>query len=152
MARKAILIGCNYPGTKAEPTGKNVLRRKRMCFLFITVETGEEDDTSYDECIVPSDMNLITDDDFKDLVDELPRGDGILLSRCQTDQTSADAIPAGNSAKAYGGFSNAIQSILEETGGAVTNQELVLKARQKLKIAGFTQQPGLYSWVDMFSS
>ncbi|CAL0333655.1 unnamed protein product [Lupinus luteus] len=403
MARKSVLIGCNYRGTKAElkgcindvwkmhtclikrynfceedivvlidtdesytqPTGKNIrVELQRLVgsamegdVLFVhysghgtrlPAESGEEDDTGYDECIVPSDMNLITDDDFKDLVDELPRGvrltivsdschsggllketkeqigdstkgaedqdsgsglsnflhqklenafnsrgihvpsalqhhrrikhdevedrdtylphgqhhhvknkslplstlidilkqktgkddidvgklrptlfdvfgedaspkvkkfmkvildklqhgdgeggkhggilglvgglaqeflkqkldenegyakpallthvgskqevyagsnkgrlpeGGILLSGCQTDQTSADAIPAGNSAKAYGAFSNAIQGILEETDGAVTNQELVLKARQKLKSAGFTQQPGLY--------
>ncbi|OIW08105.1 hypothetical protein TanjilG_06648 [Lupinus angustifolius] len=73
----------------------------------------------------------------------LPEG-GILLSGCQTDQTSADASPAGNSANAYGAFSNAIQTILEESDGEITNQELVLKAREKLKRAGFTQQPGLY--------
>ncbi|XP_047168269.1 metacaspase-5-like [Vigna umbellata] len=73
----------------------------------------------------------------------LPDG-GILLSGCQTDQTSADASPAGNAANAYGAFSNAIQAIIEETRGAVTNQELVLKAREKLKRGGFTQRPGLY--------
>ncbi|QCD85996.1 metacaspase-5-like [Vigna unguiculata] len=73
----------------------------------------------------------------------LPDG-GILLSGCQTDQTSADASPAGNAADAYGAFSNAIQAIIEERRGAVTNQELVLKAREKLKRGGFTQRPGLY--------
>ncbi|KAK7313815.1 hypothetical protein VNO77_39017 [Canavalia gladiata] len=73
----------------------------------------------------------------------LPDG-GILMSGCQTDQTSADASPSGNSASAYGAFSNAIQAIIEETDGAVTNQELILKARKKLKKGGFTQQPGLY--------
>lgn len=73
----------------------------------------------------------------------LPNG-GILLSGCQTDQTSADASPSGNSDSAYGAFSNAIQAIIEETDGAITNQELVLKAREKLKRDGFTQRPGLY--------
>ena len=73
----------------------------------------------------------------------LPDG-GILMSGCQTDQTSADASPSGNSGGAYGAFSNAIQAIIEETDGAVTNQELVLRAREKLKREGFTQQPGLY--------
>jgi len=73
----------------------------------------------------------------------LPDG-GILLSGCQTDQTSADASPSGNTANAYGAFSNAIQAIIEESRGAVTNQELVLKAREKLKRGGFTQRPGLY--------
>ncbi|TKY68542.1 Metacaspase-4 protein [Spatholobus suberectus] len=73
----------------------------------------------------------------------LPDG-GILMSGCQTDQTSADASPSGNSASAYGAFSNAIQAIIEETDGAITNQELVYKAREKLKRGGFTQKPGLY--------
>ncbi|GAV64892.1 Peptidase_C14 domain-containing protein [Cephalotus follicularis] len=73
----------------------------------------------------------------------LPDG-GILISGCQTDQTSADASPSGNAEEAYGALSNAIQTILEETGGAVTNKELVSKARQILKGQGFTQRPGLY--------
>ncbi|XP_054815932.1 metacaspase-5-like [Prosopis cineraria] len=73
----------------------------------------------------------------------LPAG-GILMSGCQSDQTSADASPAGDSDNAYGAFSNAIQAIIEETDGAVTNQELVTKAREKLGGQGFTQKPGLY--------
>lgn len=70
---------------------------------------------------------------------------GILLSGCQSDQTSADfASPYGNSDAASGAFSNVIQSIIEETDGAVTNRELVLKARMVLKSQGFDQKPGLY--------
>ncbi|XP_027343972.1 metacaspase-5-like isoform X2 [Abrus precatorius] len=69
---------------------------------------------------------------------------GILLSGCQTDQTSADASPYGNSDRAYGAFSNVIQTIIEETNGAVTNRELVLKARKILRKQGFNQKPGLY--------
>ncbi|GMH07953.1 hypothetical protein Nepgr_009793 [Nepenthes gracilis] len=69
---------------------------------------------------------------------------GILLSGCQSDQTSADASPSGNSHEAYGAFSNAIQSILAESDGTVTNRELVLRARDMLKNQGFTQRPGLY--------
>lgn len=115
MAKKALLVGINYPGTKAElkgcindvkrmrcclidrygfaeedivvlidtddsypqPTGANVRRAISNLiasaepgdFLFfqysghgtrLPAETGEEDDTGYDECIVPCDMNLIT--------------------------------------------------------------------------------------------
>ncbi|KAJ0042685.1 hypothetical protein Pint_17136 [Pistacia integerrima] len=73
----------------------------------------------------------------------LPDG-GILISGCQTDQTSADASPSGNADKAYGALSNAIQTIIEETGGEISNQELVLRARKILKRQGFTQRPGLY--------
>ncbi|GAA0138828.1 hypothetical protein LIER_00498 [Lithospermum erythrorhizon] len=69
---------------------------------------------------------------------------GILISGCQTDQTSADATPGGNSSEAYGALSNAIQIIISQTEGAVTNQQLVVKARELLKKQGFTQRPGLY--------
>ncbi|GAA0145289.1 hypothetical protein Leryth_010182 [Lithospermum erythrorhizon] len=401
MAKKAVLIGCNYPGTKAElkgcindvrqmykclverygfseddisvlvdtdesyeqPTGKNVRRALSNLirsaqpgdFLFVhysghgtrlPAETGEEDDTGYDECIVPTDMNLITDDDFRDMVDQVPEGcyltivsdcchsggliagakeqigestrdnadqeeeshggfknffhqtfenvlesrgielpsalsshrrreeeepeadnpggefgyvkskslplstlidilkqktgkddidvgkirptlfdvfgedsspkvkkfmkvildklngdgagesggfmgmvgglaqqflkqkleendegyakpamdthveskkevyagsaqrslsdGGILISGCQTDQTSADASPGGNASDAYGALSNAIQLIIAESDGTITNQQLVAKARELLKKQGFTQRPGLY--------
>ncbi|XP_004488558.3 metacaspase-5-like [Cicer arietinum] len=380
MAKKAVLIGCNYPGTKAElngcindvwrmhtclihkygflenditvlidtdhsytqPTGKNIrsamsrlVRSARpgdVLFVHysghgtrLPAETGEDDDTGYDECIVPTDMNLITDEDFREFVEKLPKGcritmvsdschsgglieaakeqigestkegsqlsssgfifqnflhrtvddtikndigeydethnqeysyvknrslplptlidmlkvktgqddidigklrstlfyifredaspkvkqfmkfilnkfqygdgesgghsgilglvsnlaqgllkhnlnesdeeyenpvgnveeyatstkrnfvdGGVLLSGCQTDQTSADASPDGNSKEAYGAFSNAIQAIIAETDGVVTHRELILKARKKLKRQGYTQKPGLY--------
>ncbi|KAI5668400.1 hypothetical protein M9H77_18253 [Catharanthus roseus] len=404
MAKKAVLIGCNYPGTKAElkgcindvrrmyrclverygfsedditvlidtdssytnPTGRNIRRAlsdliksaRPGDFLFVhysghgtrlPAETGEEDDTGYDECIVPTDMNLITDDDFRELVDRIPEGcritivsdschsgglidetkeqigestkrshqdqehgfgfknflhqkvqdafesrgiqipslhrhheeeqeeeasgvqplpgggyvknkslplstlidilkqktgkedidvgkirptlfdvfgddsspkvkkfmnflmdklhrhrsgeeegeqggflgmvgglamqflkqkleendedyakpaketrieskqeayagatnrslpdSGILISGCQTNQTSADATPQGNASESYGALSNAIQIIIAESDGLISNQELVLKARELLKSQGFTQRPGLY--------
>ncbi|KAK8961057.1 Metacaspase-5 [Platanthera guangdongensis] len=134
MAKKAVLIGCNYPGTKAElkgcvndvrrmhrclvdrygfdetdievlidtdasstqPTGKNIRRAITQLirsagpgdFLFVhysghgtrlPAETGEDDDTGYDECIVPCDMNLITDDDFRLFVEELPEGSRLTI-------------------------------------------------------------------------
>ncbi|TKY49461.1 Metacaspase-5 protein [Spatholobus suberectus] len=366
MAKRAVLIGCNYPGTKAElkgcikdvwrmhkclinvygfsekdvivlidtdhsytqPTGKNIrmalsklVRSAKpgdVLFLHysghgtrLPAETDEEDNTGYDECIVPTDMNLIIDDDFRQFVDKVPRGCritivsdcchsgglieakeqigdstdegtqnsaslfhfknvlhrnmeqdtivmrnrslplstltdilkqksgkddieigklrhtlfhvfgedasprvknftkhklqhgsgesgghrilglvgdlaqqifehkpdeddeghvekrggskkeehaasvkrslldcGILLSGCQSDQTCADASPNGNSDTAYGAFSNVIQDIIEETNGAVTNRELVLKARTMLKRQGFSQKPGLYCGVN----
>uniref|UniRef100_A0A1J3CS63 Metacaspase-6 n=1 Tax=Noccaea caerulescens TaxID=107243 RepID=A0A1J3CS63_NOCCA len=366
MAKKAVLIGINYVGTKAElrgcvndvrrmhislveqygfskenikllidtdsstikPTGKNI--RQALLDLVesaelgdvlfvhysghgtrLPAETGEDDDTGYDECIVPSDMNLITDDDIRDLVDMVPNdcpitivsdschsgglideakeqigestkkkkpkqesgdssninktvdeeteeaveteskeiinelgnrslpletlidmlkqetgnddievgkirttlfdmfgedsspkvkkfmdaiqsklqetGDqgeilesveelaqefleqklnddvklaiqevyagaingglpdnGILISGCQTDQTSADASPPGHPELAYGALTNAIQIILKETKGKISNKELVLKVRKLLKKQGFEQRPGLY--------
>ncbi|KAI5440861.1 metacaspase-5 [Lathyrus oleraceus] len=77
---------------------------------------------------------------------------GILLSGCQTDQTSADASPHGNPDEAYGAFSNAIQAIIAETGGVVTNRQLVLKARKKLHRQGYTQKPGLYCSDDNASA
>ncbi|KAL6619003.1 hypothetical protein ACP70R_034142 [Stipagrostis hirtigluma subsp. patula] len=68
---------------------------------------------------------------------------GVLISGCQTDQTSADATtPDGVS---YGALSDAIQTILaEKKHGSVTNRELVVRAREFLARQGYPQQPGLY--------
>ncbi|ONK65557.1 uncharacterized protein A4U43_C07F38320 [Asparagus officinalis] len=74
---------------------------------------------------------------------------GILISGCQTDQTSADANPPNG--RAYGALSNAIQTILEETHREISNEELVQKARKMLARQRFSQRPGLYcsdSYVD----
>ncbi|WVZ99090.1 hypothetical protein U9M48_044440 [Paspalum notatum var. saurae] len=68
----------------------------------------------------------------------------VLISGCQTDETSADATTADG--VSYGALSNAIQTILAGTklGAAVTNRELVVGAREMLSGQGYTQQPGLY--------
>ncbi|KAF5182521.1 Metacaspase-4, partial [Thalictrum thalictroides] len=115
MSKKAILVGCNYPGTQGElqgcindvvrmyqclidrygftekdiyvmvdtdssfpqPTGINIRNAfsvfcesagpgDSLFFHFsghgtrFPAEPGSDDNTGYDECIVPSDMNLIT--------------------------------------------------------------------------------------------
>ncbi|KAG2618400.1 hypothetical protein PVAP13_3NG079558 [Panicum virgatum] len=74
----------------------------------------------------------------------LPRN-GVLISGCQTDETSADATtPDGVS---YGALSNAIQTVLagsKRGAAAATNRELVVRARELLAKQGYTQQPGLY--------
>lgn len=69
---------------------------------------------------------------------------GVLISGCQTDETSADATTADG--VSYGALSNAIQTVLAGTkrGAAVTNRELVVRARDLLSRQGYTQQPGLY--------
>jgi len=64
-----------------------------------------------------------------------------------TDETSADATTADG--MSYGALSNAIQTILAGNGkkrgaAAVTNRELVVRARELLSKQGYTQQPGLY--------
>ncbi|CAH2037363.1 unnamed protein product [Thlaspi arvense] len=70
---------------------------------------------------------------------------GILLSGCQTDQRSED-VYVTKTGKAYGAFSDAIQTILSETrkGKKITNKQMVLKAREILKKQKFSQRPGLY--------
>lgn len=72
----------------------------------------------------------------------VPRN-GVLVSGCQTDQTAGDATtPDGVS---YGLLSDAIQTVLaRKKEGAVTNRELVLRARELLAKQGVPQQPGLY--------
>lgn len=129
MSKRALLVGCNYPGTKCElhgcandvkrmkellldrfgfdeadilvmldsdpslpqPTGRNIRRSLAKliegtqpgdCLVFhysghgtqVPAESGESDDTGSDEAIVPTDMNLLTDDDFRDLVNQIPVG------------------------------------------------------------------------------
>eukprot|EP00249_Psilotum_nudum_P013610 c24423_g2_i1 orf=358-1683(-) len=69
---------------------------------------------------------------------------GILISGCQSSETSADANPTGNSSQAYGAMSNAIQTILAEHCDPITNHELVSRAQQLLQKQGFSQHPGLY--------
>ncbi|KAL2644690.1 hypothetical protein R1flu_012277 [Riccia fluitans] len=127
--RKALLIGCNYPGTKAElhgcvndvsrmykclkdkfnfadeditvmidtdkasvqPTGVNIkkvlarlideVQPGDVLFLHysghgtqVPAESGDEEDDGFDEAIVPCDLNLLTDDDFRLLFKNIKDG------------------------------------------------------------------------------
>ncbi|PKU87118.1 Metacaspase-6 [Dendrobium catenatum] len=130
VGKAAVLIGCNYPGTKAELKGcVNDVHRMRRCLIdhfgfteanitilidtddSYTLPTGvnirrainrlvrsanpgdddlflhfsghgarlpaqpeENDNTGYHECIVPCDMNLIIDEDFRHFVNKLADG------------------------------------------------------------------------------
>ncbi|KAF7011316.1 hypothetical protein CFC21_025639 [Triticum aestivum] len=67
---------------------------------------------------------------------------GVLVSGCQSSQTSADATTTQGSS--FGALSNAIQTILEGEEGEVTNRDLVMAAREALARQGYAQQPGLY--------
>ncbi|KAJ6853981.1 metacaspase-9 [Iris pallida] len=69
---------------------------------------------------------------------------GILLSGCQTDETSADMSPEEEGGKAYGAFSNSLQLVLGEHEGKLSNKELVTSARKLLSKQGFEQHPCLY--------
>ncbi|CAN0910228.1 AMC9 [Linum grandiflorum] len=76
--------------------------------------------------------------------------EGILLSGCQANETSADINPASSTMasggeKAYGAFSNAIQKVLKENQGTLSNKEVVVRVREVLKKQGFVNQhPCLY--------
>ncbi|KAH7438391.1 hypothetical protein KP509_04G013100 [Ceratopteris richardii] len=73
---------------------------------------------------------------------------GVLVSGCQSHQTSADAAnPNGDPADAFGALSNAIQTIFASTeagGQPISNRYLVTEVRRLLASQGYTQQPGLY--------
>lgn len=67
---------------------------------------------------------------------------GILLSGCQSNETSADAMPARG--ESYGAFSNAIQMVLGQSSAPLSNRDLILQVRKTLHSQGFKQHPCLY--------
>jgi len=67
---------------------------------------------------------------------------GILLSGCQSNETSADAKPAHG--ESYGAFSNAIQMVLSQSKAPLSNRDLILQVRKTLQSQGFKQHPCLY--------
>lgn len=69
---------------------------------------------------------------------------GILLSGCQSNETSADATPSGDHSKSYGAFSNALMTVLAQRPGTISNRELVLAVRENLSKSGFKQHPCLF--------
>jgi metacaspase-1 len=69
---------------------------------------------------------------------------GILLSGCQTDETSADVEGSSGSGKACGAFSNAVQAVLAAHPAPMSNREVVRGARAALAEQGFRQHPCLY--------
>eukprot|EP00252_Welwitschia_mirabilis_P004692 TRINITY_DN14992_c0_g1_i1.p1 TRINITY_DN14992_c0_g1~~TRINITY_DN14992_c0_g1_i1.p1 ORF type:complete len:348 (-),score=21.15 TRINITY_DN14992_c0_g1_i1:84-1085(-) len=69
---------------------------------------------------------------------------GILLSGCQTDETSADACPTGKAEESFGAFSDALQKVLQENRRPITNIDLVFSARKILVQEGYSQHPCLY--------
>ncbi|KAK6228553.1 hypothetical protein QQP08_005167 [Theobroma cacao] len=79
-----------------------------------------------------------------DLLESLKTDEGILLSGCQADETSADMNAIEGGGKAYGAFSNAVHMVLNENPGALSNRKVVLMARKVLEAQGFEQHPCLY--------
>ncbi|XP_061345431.1 metacaspase-9 [Gastrolobium bilobum] len=79
-----------------------------------------------------------------DLFEPLRPDEGILLSGCQADETSADMNPNMGGGKAYGAFSNAVQMVLKDNPSKLSNREVVMMARKILQGQGFEQHPCLY--------
>ncbi|KAL2320559.1 hypothetical protein Fmac_029528 [Flemingia macrophylla] len=83
--------------------------------------------------------------DLDCLLEPLRPDEGILLSGCQADETSADMSPNEGGGRAYGAFSNAVQTVLKEhPGKKLSNSEVVIMARKILQSQGFEQHPCLY--------
>ncbi|CAJ2671895.1 metacaspase-9 [Trifolium pratense] len=80
----------------------------------------------------------------RELSQPLKSDEGILLSGCQSDETSADMSPNMSNGKAYGAFSNAVQIVLKDNKEKLSNREVVMKARDVLQRQGFVQHPCLY--------
>jgi len=80
----------------------------------------------------------------RELLEMLGPDEGILLSGCQADETSADMSPGQGGGKAYGAFSNAVEMVLRENEGGLSNREVVVRARKVLQSKGFEQHPCLY--------
>jgi hypothetical protein len=80
----------------------------------------------------------------RDLSQPLKSDEGILLSGCQSDETSADMSPNMSNGKAYGAFSNAVQIVLMDNKEKLSNREVLMKARDVLQRQGFIQHPCLY--------
>ncbi|OAE27538.1 hypothetical protein AXG93_3857s1360 [Marchantia polymorpha subsp. ruderalis] len=64
MAKRAVLVGCNYPGSYC-PLGHGGQ---------IPAESGDQEDDGEDECIYPADLNPMTDDTFRLLLANLNPG------------------------------------------------------------------------------
>ncbi|KAL2895679.1 Metacaspase-9 [Bienertia sinuspersici] len=81
-------------------------------------------------------------------LDRATKGDyGILLSGCQSNETSADVHlddDEGDMAKAHGAFTYAVQKVLKQNLGQLSNKEVVIMAREVLQGQGFRQHPCLY--------
>ena len=70
---------------------------------------------------------------------------GILVSGCQTSETSID-MNFGDGGDSCGALNNAIQIVIGSAppDEPITNRQLVTKVHELLASKGFTQQPGLY--------
>ncbi|KAK8482621.1 hypothetical protein V6N13_092310 [Hibiscus sabdariffa] len=75
----------------------------------------------------------------------LTEDEGILLSGCQANETSADLTGSElTKGEAHGAFTYALVQALKEDG-SLTNKELVVNVRKILQKWGFEQHPCLYS-------
>ncbi|KAJ3681026.1 hypothetical protein LUZ60_015515 [Juncus effusus] len=75
---------------------------------------------------------------------QLNADNGILLSGCQTNETSADIGAEEGDGKPCGAFSHSLQKVIKEHPAVISNKELVTKARKLLQEEHMSQHPCLY--------
>lgn len=91
------------------------------------------------------DASLMFHHGVEPVSEPLKPDEGILLSGCQTNETSADVEGTENGRKPYGAFSNAVQMVLKENPNPLSNKEIVMLARKILALQHFYKQhPCLY--------
>nr|GME05886.1 metacaspase-9 [Ipomoea batatas] len=73
----------------------------------------------------------------------LDADEGILLSGCQANEVSRD-VPTKEGQPPRGAFSYAVETVLKEHPGPLSNRELVLLARKVIKKYQLPQHPCLY--------
>lgn len=76
------------------------------------------------------------------------KGTGVLITGCQSNETSADACPSGDPNKAFGALTNALTTAVaackkKNPNANPTNAQLVQQVRTTLHKAKFTQNPCL---------
>ncbi|KAH6794501.1 metacaspase 9 [Perilla frutescens var. hirtella] len=92
-----------------------------------------------------ADASLMFQHEVEPMIKPLKADEGILLSGCQTNETSADVEINANGRKPCGAFSNAVQVVLKENAGPLSNKEVVMLARKILVLQHFNRQhPCLY--------
>lgn len=79
---------------------------------------------------------------------EASKGTGVLVTGCQSHETSADACPSGNPKKAFGALSNALTTTVaavkkKNPNAKMHNYFVVSEVRKTLLKAGFEQNPCL---------
>lgn len=80
--------------------------------------------------------------------DQLGEDIGVLITGCQSNETSADACPGGDAKNAYGALSHSIQTVVrkhreQNPDEALSNKDLVFAVRKVLSDGRFSQNPCL---------
>lgn len=154
--RMAVLVGCNYPNTPNELHGciNDVLAMQKTLIKTVwhlssltSINTSDIGTHLLEFFGHNASLKFLLPNDEQEWSTLQPDA-GILLSGCQANETSADMSPNGNGENnkkaAYGAFSNAVQMVLKDNSGPLSNKEIVMMARKILQAQRVEQHPCLY--------